>query len=629
VDWVLDNLPVGVWVGRALDGRVVYTNRAFGEILGMEAVAAVPIDDAPAVYGIFDRAGHPFPVDRLPFSQVLATGAPAVVDEIVIHRSDGRRVHVRAFGYPARDRDGQITHVVIAFIDITREVRAEAERATIETRLKFAVDNAPLVVYALDMNGVITLSEGAGLQPLGVRSGELVGQSVFDMYKDHPTIPGYMRRGLAGETFWHTVQVGDAVFDTFLTPLRGPDGTMTGVLGLSHDTSALRHLQAGVIQSDRVRAMGALAASVAHEINNPLTYVLGGLRSVERALEQHLPPLEARLAPFEGETRAALIRVREELQMALRGVERIATITRDLRTFSRPDDTRHGPVDVRSVIEAVLKLVRKQVEARARLRVWLDDMAPVLANEARLVQVVMNLVMNAAQSLTEGRPDTDEVSISAWTEGEHVVIEVADTGPGVAPSERERIFEPFVTTKPVGEGTGLGLFVCRNIVRGLGGDVAVRDRTGGGALFRVVLPAASRLTPVPAHAPRPAATGSARGHIVVIDDDALVLTMLAAQLEDGGFTVERFGDSAGGLARLLADDHYDLVYCDLMMKGLTGMEIAARLSAEGPDRLRRVVFMTGGAFLHDAAAFVAAHAEQCVEKPFDGLEEARRRLARD
>src|SRR5262245_494239 len=133
--WILDDLPMGVWVGAAPDGHVTYVNRAFQAILGMEAVEGSPIRDAPATYGIFDRLGRPFPAERLPFSQALAQGQSVVVDDIVIHRGDGRRLNVRAFGLPVRDAQGAITHVIVAFLDITREVMVERERETVEARL--------------------------------------------------------------------------------------------------------------------------------------------------------------------------------------------------------------------------------------------------------------------------------------------------------------------------------------------------------------------------------------------------------------------------------------------------------------------------------------------------------------
>jgi PAS domain S-box-containing protein len=272
--WILEKLPVGVWVAKVPSGEVAYANPEFKRIMGMDAVATSRITDAPATYGIIDSAGHPYPVERLPFSRVVTTGAPATVDDLVIHRPDGRKISVRAFAYPVHDAAGTLTHVIIAFIDITKELMAIADREQTESRLAFTINHAPIALWTADAKGTVLLSEGAGLASMGVRSGELVGKNLFDLYRDHPSIAGYLRRGLAGESFSYPVQVGDASYDSWIAPLRDAAGAVTGVIGLSRDVTEIRKLQTNAIQNDRVIALGTLAASLAHEINNPLTYML-------------------------------------------------------------------------------------------------------------------------------------------------------------------------------------------------------------------------------------------------------------------------------------------------------------------------------------------------------------------
>ena len=324
------------------DAVVSYANRAFNEILGMAAVEGSRVDDIPRTYRVFDRTGNPYPVERLPFSRVLATGESVVVEDMVIHRADGARVPLRAFGHPVRDGAGHISHVIVVFSDITPGARAEADRATVETRLKLAVDHAPIAVFSIDPDGIITLSEGAGLAALGVRSGELVGKSVFDLYRDHPTIPGYIRAWPGGRVvLLH--RAGRRRRLRFLAdPRVGEDGRVVGVLGVSHDMSELRRLQAAAIQNDRVGAMGTLAASVAHEINNPLTYVLAhprGIRSDHAGRQiaalATLGDLPAAARPARGGAPTC----RSIWPPPRKAFERIATIVRDLRSFSRPDDT--------------------------------------------------------------------------------------------------------------------------------------------------------------------------------------------------------------------------------------------------------------------------------------------------
>jgi PAS domain S-box-containing protein len=577
--WILDDLPIGVWVGLAPGGEGVYANNAFLEILGQHAIPEITIGQHPSVYGICDAAGNAYPAAELPFSRALASGTRVVIDDLVIHRSDGRRVPLRAIAQPIRRATPETSHVIVAFIDITNEVKARADQAEFARRLKIVVDHAPVVCWSADRNGIITLSEGAGLSSLGVSPGQLVGMSVFDLYRDYPAICAYIRRGLAGESFWYTVSVGTAAYETWITPVRDSNGAISGMLAVSNDVSEIRKLQAHTIQTDRVLALGTLAASVAHEINNPLTYVLAYLDELAAALDAA------------GDAQA-VERAREALEPVKKGVQRIATITRDLRTFSRPDDVRLEPIDPRTVVESVLKLLRKEVEARARLVLILEETRAVIGNEARLVQVVMNLVMNAIQALPQGAPLEHEIAVTVRESGDRAVIEVSDSGPGVKVDDRERIFDPFVTTKPIGVGTGLGLFVCRNVVRGLGGEVEVGERPGGGATFRVFLPVGKRAAEVLEHAAAHVTTRGTR--VLIVEDDPLVARSFADRLRSEGMHVETAEGTDDALALLSRDAAFDVIYCDLMMKGSTGMDFAEQVDAAAPHLRARVVLNNPG-----------------------------------
>jgi signal transduction histidine kinase len=624
---LIGQLPIGVWVASLPSGQVAYTNAAFQAILGVSASASSEIEDAPATYGIFDRTGKPYPVEDLPFSRVVRAGEPVVVDDLVIRRPDGTRVNVRAFAHPLRSETGVLRHVCIAFIDITREVRAELERDRASAQVSFAVDHSPIVIWTTDLSGRITLSQGAGLESLGVRSGELIGHSVFELYRDHPTIGDYLRRALAGESLQYVVEVGDAAFDTWITPLRDPAGHIVGVTGLSHDIRELRRLQALSAQTDRTAALGTLAASVAHEINNPLTYILSYADQVEGALDELDRLCAQPSAENAARLRALLGTLREDLQTLQLGTERIAAITRELRSFHHPDDRVIVPTDARAAVRSTLQLVRKELEGRAKLSLDLGETTLIAAHPARLVQVVLNLVMNAMQSLPQAPAYQHEIGITTATRGDRVVIEVSDTGPGVPEAQRERIFEPFFTTKPLGEGTGLGLFVCRNIVRAYAGDVSVQDRPGGGALFRVELPIPrGALAPEPAPAAHPAPP-ALRAHVLIIDDDQQITSALCGQLQRAGYRASACSTGAAGLRRILTGADIDLVFCDLMMTGVSGMDLYSQLLDRDPALLHKIVFMTGGACSPSARQFMLEHPALVVEKPFDLIAETDRRLA--
>ncbi len=616
---ILENLPVGLWVARAPSGEALFANRAFRTIMGMD-LAPGEISTASSTYRLFDRQGRPYPIDQLPFSRALATGGPVMVEDIIVHRADGVRMNVRAFANPLRDDDRRIGHVVVAFIDITAEMRAYDQRATVEEQLAFAIQHAPVILWMIDKEGKVTLSDGAGLKGLGVAPGQLVGQSVFDLYRDHPQVAENARRVLRGETIVTTDDIGAMSMTSHIAPIRGTDGGVIGAIGVATDVTESRRLERQMIQNDRVWAMGTLAASVAHEINNPLTYMLINLKRAEsqlEALEEHLDDDE--------DAGAAVRQIRELLSPVHAGAERVRRITGDLRTFARADDSPDATADVGVVLRRVLELVGKDLSARARLALDVKPARPVRASETRLMQVLLNLLVNAWQALPDPDAERHEIAVSVRDIDDRVLIEVSDTGPGVRPEDRETIFEPFITTKPIGDGTGLGLFVCRNIVRSLEGEITVHERAGGGALFRVTLPSApaeSSLTPPPIAA----TPHTARGCVLIVDDDALVAAGLAAALEDAGFETKVAHGAGTALEILMADAKIVLVYCDMMMPGSTGMDLYHRIERRAPERLGRVVLMTGGAFTPETRVFVQQHPEITVEKPFDIATDAARRL---
>ncbi|MBI2892992.1 MAG: HAMP domain-containing histidine kinase [Deltaproteobacteria bacterium] len=223
--------------------------------------------------------------------------------------------------------------------------------------------------------------------------------------------------------------------------------------------------------ADRLATIGVLASGVIHEIANPLACVTASLE-------------------FVGEGSPPEAAAREALDDARKCAERMAELLRDLKTFARRPDDVAAPVDVRSSIESALRMARHRILAKARVTTELDDVPPVKADPSRLAQVFLNLVINAAQALPDGRASDHEIRMTLEAVNGSVVAEVADTGPGMTPEVAARIFEPFFTTKPRGIGTGLGLAICRTIVTGLGGEITVRSEPGRGATFRVVLPAA-------------------------------------------------------------------------------------------------------------------------------------------
>src|SRR5205085_300218 len=281
-------------------------------------------------------------------------------------------------------------------------------------------------------------------------------------------------------------------------------GRYLGAVVMVSDVSDRRKLQAQLMLADRMSSLGTLSAGVAHEINNPLAYVIASLDLVA----DRLPEIASMLGREGGQF------LEQQVQRAREGTDRVRKIVRDLKSFSRADEETVTVTDLVKSLNTSLTLVWNEIKHRARLVKDFDRLPPVRANEARLGQVFINLFVNAAQAMPEGNIEHNELRVVGRTDAlGNAVVEIHDTGCGIPPDHLDRIFEPFFTTKPVGEGTGLGLAICHGIVTSLGGTLSVQHtEVGKGTVFRVVLPAAkanaegihlaSRQVPRPKRGPR-------------------------------------------------------------------------------------------------------------------------------
>ncbi len=371
------------------------------------------------------------------------------------------------------------------------------------------------------------------------------------------------------------------------------------MVGAMTDISEKKLIEARLKLADRMATIGMLAAGVGHEINNPLAFVLGNIDIAVEALESTGLP-EDRLEPV----RAALTRASE-------GASRIVEISRDLRSFARPDDARIGPVDVRQVLQSSLSMAQNEIRHRARVVKNLLVVPPVRGNESRLGQVFLNLLINASQAIDEGRANENEIRVSVSVTDGRVLVEVSDTGVGIEPAALGEVFTPFFSTK---QGVGLGLSICRDIVAAHGGDIEVASTLGVGTTFRVFLPIAQATEPT-VSVDASAARLSARLRVLVIDDEPAILELLQQILgvEHEVRVTTRARDALEWLSR---SPSYDVILCDLMMPEMTGMEFHAKVSERWPDLVPRLLFVTGGAFTTAARQFLATTTNRCLEKPF-------------
>jgi len=404
-----------------------------------------------------------------------------------------------------------------------------------------------------------------------------------------------------------------AVIASYMLTRRTNELQLGLVEAMGRRTEELQSLEAHVHLTDRMASLGTLAAGAAHEINNPLAYA-----------RLSLGELKERLSESGAARDPALFDLVTEVDDAC---ARIGALVNDLSALSSRPREAVGPVDLQALLERVVQITRHEVRHRARLVRDFSEVPLVAADEARLSQVFINLVINAAQAIDVGDAESNEIRLVTRTDSSgRAVVEVGDTGPGIDPAHVAQLFDPFFTTKDVGVGTGLGLSICHGIVSGLGGEIHVVRGDERGAVFRVALPAAPASSAAPSsasaspeaeapQAPVSEPTGPAR--ILVVDDDVKVARAIGRALRAHDVTVVNSGREA--LARVSMES-FDVLFCDLMMPDVSGMEMYETLRSRDPALTERMVFVTGGAFSERARVFLSQTSLPWHQKPVDASE---------
>jgi PAS domain S-box-containing protein len=500
----------------------------------------------------------------------------------------------------------------------TRRKSRGAEEAARESEVKYRriVETAQEGIWVLDASDRTTYVNQRMADMLASTPAQLVGRSLFDFMDDEwkqiairklgRQRPGpaesheFKFRRANGSEFWGSLST---------SPVADDVGQDTGALAMVADITEQRKLKNQLMVSDRLASVGTLAAGVAHEINNPLASVIANL---ELALP-HLDWLQTKVGDAE-----PLRSLREQINDARESAKRVQGTVKDLKIFARAQEDKRENVDVRLVLDSAVRLSWNEIRHRAKLVKSYGAVPPVDASESRLGQVFLNLIVNAAQAIPEGKADQNEIRLvtTVGTDGD-VVIEVHDTGHGMSPEVIERLFTPFFTTKPVGFGTGLGLSICHRIVSSLGGQITVESKPGRGTMFRVSLPAARRqvslITPPPAAASAPPPR---RGRVLVIDDEPMMAKVLHRTLATDHDVVAVLA-AKDALAMIAAGQRFTVILCDLMMPHVTGMDLYAELLRSAPEQAKRIIFLTGGAFTSRMRAFLDEVDNLCLEKPFD------------
>ncbi len=644
--------------GRITDANaaaLVLTGRPRDQLIGVPIIELLgPMADGRGPLELAASAGRGMSTEMTD----RVTLAPGVrLDLFARSMSAGRelrRVVVAATITAVADDPLVAAHALLR--DLTHAVGAEREAAQrlsriheLEEQHRTLLDNAPLIIFRLDPSTLelVYLNRHAE-RLLGVPMDEALatpgflraahadpeGVQCFDSAVARAQASGDTQPGSSSRVPSaprpppYEARLSRRNDDTItargtIYPLLSERGELVAIEGLLVDVSAEHAARTRLIQNDRLATLGTLAAGVAHEINNPAAFILLGLDMLDRLLKGAGISMEP--AAAKGAT---------DLLHELRdSIRRIVDIARDLRLFASspsPDNGRRTVIDVNRTVESALSLTRGQIIERAQLHRCLDEVPPVLMDDGRLAQVVVNLLVNAAQAIPKAYGRDQSITVSTRSDGRTVEIEVRDTGVGIPKEILSRIWQPFFTTKSADLGTGLGLAISREIVERAGGHIwadspAPRldgssddsaEASTSGARFVISLPAAGGgaiEAPAPILSPVPR-SAAMRVRVLVVEDEPSLAKALANEL--GRLHEVILASSAAEALTRMEGASFDVVLCDLRMPGMSGEALYTRVEQIDPDHARRFIFMTGVGFGADVERFLAAAGRPVLEKPF-------------
>jgi CheY-like chemotaxis protein len=388
---------------------------------------------------------------------------------------------------------------------------------------------------------------------------------------------------------------------------------------------ALTRTSARARELDRLISLGAVVGGIAHEINNPLAFLLGNLEKLQRELLK-LADTSVPGSFSVGESLRAL-------ESASSGAQRIASVVRCVSMFASAETHSMHVVDVHEVLESSLQVASNEIRHCARLERFYQDVPRVLANGAKLGQLFLNLILNAVNAIRASVGHDHVIKVSTAVEGDFVAIAVRDSRDEVHRACKSQIFDPLYVVQPGGVGLQFGLAVSREIVETMGGSIDVDPTEEGCSTFRVLLPSHTRIS-YPAPSPPPLLRARPERPIVmVVDDEPLMCDLFSAILSDR-YEIVAFTSPRAALKAAL-HGAFDIVLCDLMMPELTGMDLYAELERKRPELARRFVFITGGAFTEQARGFMRSVGKTALPKPcsqqelFDAIEAQLRALHAD
>lgn len=599
----VESLSAGVFFSTA-EGKMLDANPALIRMWGFDSKEDLQAHDL--------RERFADPEQREQLVHDTAVNGSVQDRQVTYRRKDGTHMQGRASAKAIRDRDGRVVRFQGTIEDITDRVEIEKQLHREQEFTRRLIECFPDLIAVVDTEARFTFASERAKDVLGVSGTDHIGRRLGG--RTHPDDRTALAEMLAdivagrkrSAQLEYRVRHADGSWKTLrgsFGPLYDEAGKITGVVASARDVTESLLIEQHLAQREKLAAMGQMMTGAAHELNNPLTAILG----VSDLLREN----------------AVDDATRRRADLILQQARRAASIVQNLLAFSRPAALGNAKVGLVEIVERALLSQRKSLSERnIRVNTQVSPDLPLVEGDARLLtQVFTNLITNAEQSIAATRQSgTIEVSLSR--QGNHLCATIADDGGGISPENIGKIFDPFFTTKRPGGGSGLGLTICLAVVKEHGGRIEVESAPGRGATFQVLLPVAPG---TPAAAPpdiptsskdETSARGALAGHtVLIVDDEEGIREIVQEGLMARGMKAEAVESSEAALA-YLKSNACDVVVCDFNLPGLSGIQFLDKIRAQGMNSMPLFIFMTGEMLDPEAFDRFRKDGMRLLQKPF-------------
>jgi PAS domain S-box-containing protein len=597
------SLSAGVFFSTT-EGKMLDANPALVRMWGFDSKEELQ------AHNIRERYADPAQREQL----VRDTTANGSVQDrqITYRRKDGTRMQGRASALAIRDHSGRVVRFQGTIVDVTDQVEIEKQLHREQEFTRRLIECFPDLIAVVDPEGRFTFASERAKDVLGITAEDQVGRRMGG--RTHPDDQPRLAETLAdvasgrkrSAQLEYRVRHADGTWKTLrgsFGPLFDEAGKITGVVASARDVTESILIEQHLVQREKLAAMGQMVTGAAHELNNPLTAILG----VSDLLREH----------------ALDDATRRRADLILQQARRAANIVQNLLAFSRPAALGNARVGVAEIVERALLAQRASLEEQSiRVKCEAPPDLPEVEGDARLLaQVFTNLITNAEQSIAAAR-GSGTLDVSLSRQGNHLCITFSDDGAGISPENLGKIFDPFFTTKRPGGGSGLGLTICLAVVKEHGGRIEVESTPGRGATFHVLLPVAAgtpaaRAAPLrsPANATPPGGDPLAGHTVLIVDDEEGIREIVQEGLTARGVKAEAVESSEAALA-YLQSNACEAVVCDFNLPGLNGMQFLEKVRAQRGTSLPLFIFMTGEMLDADAFARFRKDGMRLLQKPF-------------